>query len=159
MTLTYRTLSILLFVLIGIVAPLEAQTEPDRSSPTTEAISLDQEFLNRSWVAPVVHFDQAIQTPTGAPPTPRHTGIKTMIKMLGADVKHLPSRENLLWVGIGSGLALGVHPVDDNINRALVGDATAGRVFKLGEILGEPFEFPASAFAPLTDEELKEWGL
>ena len=30
---------------------------------------------------------------------------------------------------------------------------------KVGEILGEPFEFPASAFAPLTDEELKEWGL
>ena len=30
---------------------------------------------------------------------------------------------------------------------------------KVGDILGEPFEFPASAFAPLTDEELKEWGL
>lgn len=30
---------------------------------------------------------------------------------------------------------------------------------KVGEILGEPFEFSASAFAPLTDEELKEWGL
>ena len=30
---------------------------------------------------------------------------------------------------------------------------------KVGEISGEPFEFPASAFAPLTDEELKEWGL
>ena len=30
---------------------------------------------------------------------------------------------------------------------------------KVGEILGEPFEFPVSAFAPLTDEELKEWGL
>jgi prevent-host-death family protein len=30
---------------------------------------------------------------------------------------------------------------------------------KVGEILGEPFEFPDSAFAPLTEEELKEWGL
>ena len=30
---------------------------------------------------------------------------------------------------------------------------------KVGEILGEPFEIPDSAFAPLTDEELKEWGL
>ena len=30
---------------------------------------------------------------------------------------------------------------------------------KVGEILGEPFHFPASAFAPLSDEELKEWGL
>jgi antitoxin (DNA-binding transcriptional repressor) of toxin-antitoxin stability system len=30
---------------------------------------------------------------------------------------------------------------------------------KVGEIKGKPFEFPASAFAPLTEEELKEWGL
>ena len=30
---------------------------------------------------------------------------------------------------------------------------------KAGDIKGKPFKFPASAFAPLTDEELKEWGL
>ena len=30
---------------------------------------------------------------------------------------------------------------------------------KVGEILGEPFEFPASAFSPLTEDERKEWGL
>ena len=26
---------------------------------------------------------------------------------------------------------------------------------KVGQILGEPFEFPVAAFAPLTEEELK----
>ena len=30
---------------------------------------------------------------------------------------------------------------------------------KVGDIKGEPFEFPLSAFAPLSEEELKEWGL
>jgi len=30
---------------------------------------------------------------------------------------------------------------------------------KVGQILGEPFEFPAAAFAPLSEEELKAWGL
>lgn len=30
---------------------------------------------------------------------------------------------------------------------------------KVGDIQGRPFEFPVSAFAPLNDEELKEWGL
>ena len=30
---------------------------------------------------------------------------------------------------------------------------------KAGDIKGKPFKFPASAFAPLTDEELREWGL
>lgn len=30
---------------------------------------------------------------------------------------------------------------------------------KVGDIQGKPFEFPLSAFAPLTKDELKEWGL
>lgn len=30
---------------------------------------------------------------------------------------------------------------------------------KVGDIIGEPFVFPDSAFAPLTEEELKDWGL
>jgi hypothetical protein len=30
---------------------------------------------------------------------------------------------------------------------------------KVGDIKGPVFEFPASAFAPLTEAELKEWGL
>jgi antitoxin (DNA-binding transcriptional repressor) of toxin-antitoxin stability system len=30
---------------------------------------------------------------------------------------------------------------------------------KVGRIKGAPFDFPAAAFAPLTVDELKEWGL
>ena len=60
-----------------------------------------------------------------------------MVKGLIIDFKYLPSRENLLWVGVGGGLALAVHPVDDNENRALVGSDVADKVFKPGEILGE----------------------
>jgi antitoxin (DNA-binding transcriptional repressor) of toxin-antitoxin stability system len=30
---------------------------------------------------------------------------------------------------------------------------------KVGEILGDPFEFPKEAFAPMGEEDLKEWGL
>ncbi len=30
---------------------------------------------------------------------------------------------------------------------------------KVGETLDPPFQIPDSAFAPMTDEELKEWGL
>jgi len=30
---------------------------------------------------------------------------------------------------------------------------------KVGDTLDPPFEIPDSAFAPLTEEELKEWGL
>jgi membrane-associated phospholipid phosphatase len=40
-------------------------------------------------------------------------------------------------VAVGSGLALAVHPLDDNINHRLAGNRTAERIFKPGEILGE----------------------
>ena len=30
---------------------------------------------------------------------------------------------------------------------------------KVGDIEGKPFVFPDSAFAPMTEAELKEWGL
>jgi hypothetical protein len=80
----------------------------------------------------------------GPPPTPRHTGIKAMVKDLGTDVKHLPSRENLFWVAVGGGLALAVHPADDNVNHALVGSDFAKAFFKPGAVLGElPTPFPS----------------
>src|SRR5262245_2794653 len=77
------------------------------------------------------------QQPAGPPPTPRHTGIKTMTKHLVTNFKYLPSKENLLWAGTGGGLALAAHPFDDDVNEALVGNDTAENIFKIGEVLGE----------------------
>jgi membrane-associated phospholipid phosphatase len=112
-------------VLGGCAAPLAAQTNGD---PLVAAA-----------VVPFSRIDlsQAIPQPAGPPPTPRHTGIKALVKGLGPAVKHLPSRENLMWAGIGGALALAVHPLDDNVNRALVGSKNAEHFFKPGEILGE----------------------
>jgi len=45
--------------------------------------------------------------------------------------------ENLYWAGAGGGLALVAHPFDDNVNEYLVGNDTAKKIFKTGEILGE----------------------
>ena len=77
------------------------------------------------------------QQPAGPPPTPRHTGIKTLTKHLVTNFKYLPSKENLFWAGAGGGLALAAHPFDDNVNEALVGNDTAENIFKAGEVLGE----------------------
>src|SRR6266850_8267742 len=97
------------FVVIGAcaaylaVVPVYAQEATDSASPT-----------------PALLGRQVVGQPAGPPPTPRHTGIKAMLKGLVTDVKNLPSRENLFWVGVGSGLALAAHPFDDNVNRSLV---------------------------------------
>jgi hypothetical protein len=89
--------------------------------------------------------EQVIGQPAGPPPTPRHTGIKAMVKDLGQDVKHLPSKENLFWTVIGGGLALAAHPADDNVNESLVNSSFAHNFFKPGAVLGSTYTLLGSA--------------
>jgi membrane-associated phospholipid phosphatase len=79
-----------------------------------------------------------------------------MLKGLVIDLKYLPSRENLFWAGVGGGLALAVHPVDDDLNRALVGDSTAENIFKAGEVLGQLGTLLGSASAVYAVGRLKD---
>ena len=124
-------------VFCGAAAPLRAQNVFDRPLDLNAAASLTQPSTTEPAIASTIDFSQVIQQPAGPPPTPRHTGIKAMLKGLVRDVAHLPSRENLYWAGVGGGLALAVHPLDDNVNRKLVGNNRAENFFKPGEILGE----------------------
>jgi len=80
--------------------------------------------------------EQVVRQPAGPAPTPQHTGVKAMLKGLVTDVKNLPSRENLFWVGVGGGLALAAHPADDSVNSHLVGSGFAGKVFAPGKVVG-----------------------
>jgi len=79
------------------------------------------------------------QQPAGPAPTPRHTGIHALGKDLLDDFKHLPSKENLIWAGVAGGLALSVHPIDDNVMHAWGGNDTLQSVFKLGKYLGQSY--------------------
>ena len=63
----------------------------------------------------------AQQEPAGAPPTPAHTGIRATLKAMPHDLFHVLSPWNLMWVGIGGGLAAAVHPEDPDINAHMVG--------------------------------------
>lgn len=82
----------------------------------------------------------------GPAPTPRHTGFKALFKNLAQDAGHLPSKENLLWAGVGGGLALAVHPADDNVTHAMVNSDFAQDFFKPGAVLGKfPTLLAASA--------------
>jgi membrane-associated phospholipid phosphatase len=68
-----------------------------------------------------------------------------MVKDLAADVTHLPSKENLFWAGVGGGLALSVHPADDNVNQAMVDSDFADKFFKPGAVLGQTGTLLAAA--------------
>jgi PAP2 superfamily len=77
------------------------------------------------------------EQPAGPPPTPRHTGVRALVKDLVNDYAHLPSRENAIWLSVGGGLALAGHPYDDNVNEALVGNSVAENIFGPGAVLGQ----------------------
>jgi hypothetical protein len=115
-------------------APADAQTsDPPAGSDATSAV-LSSALL--PWASG--DTDALVnQRPAGPPPTPRHTGIKTMAGHLVTNFKYLPSKENLYWASAGGGLALAAHPFDDNVNQALVGNETAETFFKPGAILGQ----------------------
>jgi membrane-associated phospholipid phosphatase len=59
--------------------------------------------------------------------------LRTLVRDLGGDVKHLPSADSVVVASIGGGLALAAHPLDDDVNRRLASDGT---LFKAGNIVG-----------------------
>jgi hypothetical protein len=71
--------------------------------------------------------------------SPRHEDVKSLFKHLWGDIKALPSKENLYWAAAGGGLALAVHPIDDNVMNAWAYNNTLQNVFKLGKYLGQSY--------------------
>jgi hypothetical protein len=112
-------------LIVCAASPLRAQVDDERGEQVSE-----------SAISVVASAGQVIQKPEGPAPTPRHTGIKAMVKDLGQDVIHLPSKENLFWAGVGGGLALAAHPADDNVNESLVNSDFAHNFFLPGKYLG-----------------------
>ena len=118
-------------VMVCGTRPIRAQSGDDSGENARESV-----ITVVADAETVANAEQVISQPAGPPPTPRHTGIKAMVKDLGQDVIHLPSTENLFWAGVGGGLALAVHPADDNVNEAMVNSDFAHNFFLPGKYLG-----------------------
>jgi membrane-associated phospholipid phosphatase len=96
----------------------------------------------------------AQQPATGAPPAdsgqktaaaedqtkPTRRFFPALFHNLADDVKHIPRKNSLYWLAAGSGLALAVHPKDDELLRRMDGAGTAEGIFKVGKVAGSlPF--------------------
>jgi membrane-associated phospholipid phosphatase len=70
-------------------------------------------------------------------PEPAHTGWATLIKDSGRDFASFPKRKST-WVFLAAGgaVALAAHPADDYVERHIVGNTNAERLFKPGKIIG-----------------------
>jgi membrane-associated phospholipid phosphatase len=117
-------------------SPLHAQDADAGGDPASGPPSSGI-LQTASNAAAALQLDQVVTQPQGPPPTPRHTGIRALFKDLAGDVTHLPSKENLFWVGVGGGLALGAHPFDDNVNETMVGSRFATNFFRPGRVVGQ----------------------
>ena len=96
-----------------------------------------------------VQLDQQTQPP---PTPPQGTGQKvaaaeeqtkptrgffsTLFHNLGDDVKHIPRKNSLYWLGGGGALALAVHQRDEKINDSLSNSDSAKNFFTAGKYLG-----------------------
>jgi len=122
-------------LLAGVACAVPANAQVDASRELRPALGRDEsttEFLRES----AADGAQVVTKPEGPAPTPRHTGIKAMVKDLGADIIHLPSKENLFLTAVGGGLALAVHPADDYVNEALIDSPFADKFFLPGKVIG-----------------------
>lgn len=131
--------------LVVFLLPSPLWAQDDSHSPGDDE-SVSSAILQMAAATTSLQLEQVIQQPKGPPPTPRHTGIRALVRNLASDVRHLPSKQNLFWVGVGGGLASIAHPFDDNVHDGLVGDHFAEIFFKPGQVLGSPASLVGSAF-------------
>lgn len=87
-----------------------------------------------------------------AHPTPRHPSFASIFTSLPGDLKHLPSRDNLIVLGIGSGVALALHPLDDRTNQGLL----VTEFFAPGKYLGQAYTLFGSGFTIYAVGRLKD---
>ena len=73
--------------------------------------------------------------------------VSALTHNLGDDLKHLPRRNSVYWLGGGAALALAIHPADDNINAHFVNHSSDG-LWVAGHVIGStPVVLGSSAAA------------
>ena len=86
--------------------------------------------------SPSIDIPDIWQEQTQIPPPKQHTGIQSLVRTTGADFRAFPQRKSTYVIlAIGGAAAALAHPIDDDLNSHLQGDA-AGKFFTVGKYLG-----------------------
>jgi hypothetical protein len=101
---------------------------------------------------PIAEADDGVQgtvdtSASSELPASTSTGLRTLFRDLASDVEHLPSVDSAIVASIGGGLALGLHPLDDDVNQKLAGD---DGFFKAGAIAGNTLTLMGASMGAYT---------
>src|SRR5258706_3994260 len=103
---------------VGIAAQQAQQSAPQQTPPATPAGTGQKVAAAEEQTKPSRGF------------------FSTLFHNLGDDVRHIPRKNTLYWLGAGAAGALIVHPADDNINNRLSDSDSAKTFFKAGKYRG-----------------------
>ncbi len=79
----------------------------------------------------------AVQSPTQAPPLPRHSGFGALVRGVGSDYAMFPRRKSTYVIlAIGGAAAALAYPIDDNVNEAVQDKDGLRNAFVLGKYIG-----------------------
>jgi membrane-associated phospholipid phosphatase len=70
------------------------------------------------------------------PAKPTRSFFPSLFHNLGDDVKHIPRKNTLYWLGAGVATSLAIHPADDNLTDRFSNSDSAKTFFKAGKYVG-----------------------
>lgn len=155
-----RLLGISVFAM-GVATPLAAQVASDDSSPTSQfsLAALDERpsvmptpttvDASTSYLSATGEQGQQPKEQELPVATPPHTGVRALVRAIGQDVVHIPTRGNFFVAAAGGLASAALHPIDDTTNSNLSG-ATFNKIFKAGALLGQSYVLLPSALTVYT---------
>ena len=120
------------------VIPASAEGPPDRATAAASAARAE------SAANEAAAGEDAVATPLPPPSSPEEPGeAKRFIRDVIRDYKNFFSIETAVWLGVGGGAALAIHPADEAIRDETLEGTTLSTSLKGGEYYGDlPVQLP-----------------
>ena len=117
------------------MGPLPAFMRLNRMRSSKAALALSLAWLYAIG-SPSVAYGQTAQTPEPAAVHLTPTSLPNLFTETVRDVRRLPSKESLIWLGVGAAAAALVQPADRHVSNVVAAPRSLHTVFEPGETIG-----------------------
>ena len=105
------------------------------AGPVAAQAAVDSEHQSQPAATPPQTPGQKVAA-AEEPAKPTRSFFPALFHNLGDDVKHIPRKNTLYWLGAGVAASLAIHPADDNLNDRFSNSDSAKTFFKAGKYVG-----------------------